>query len=1110
MASTEGGVPGISLLYVDDEPELLGICKLYLEKNGEIIVNTAESADIALEMIRTHSYDAIVSDYQMPGMDGIAFLKYLKAGGDTTPFIIFTGKGREEVVIEALNEGADFYIQKGGKPKAQFAELSNKIRYAVSRRRAEESLRKSEEKYRHVIEASDEAIVVVQDRLLKLVNHQMVQLSGYLEQELQSMSFPTLFHPDDRAMIVGRCQDQANNGNAPANSAFRLIGKDGSTRWIEISVAEVDQDGSSATCIFLKDITGRRQAEEALKQSQLCLGEAMDLARLANWEFDVTTGTFTFNDRFYALYGTTAEIEGGYQMPAEVYTRKFVHPDEQDVVGNEVNKAIHTTDPDYLSQVEHRIIRRDGEIRHILVRFRITKDDNGRTVKTHGANQDISDRKRSEEALMRSESRYRALFLGAAEGILVADSEKRRLISANPAMCRILGYSNEEILSMGLEDIHPKEDFFRIMDEFAALVRREKTLAEDIPCRRKDGSVIFTDVVLSQGIIDGKMCNIGFFTDISERKEAVKLMRVNEERLRSITTTIPDLILMLDPQLIITYINRTITLDRRQLCGKSVFAFIPEAYHPAATACFKKVLETGKMSIYGTEHHFADGSTRYFESTVAPVIYDGEVNALVINARDITEKRYAEAALRESTKLYGMLAESSPDMIYLVDREGVIQYVNSRASQAFMRDPADLIGQRTGLIFPPEVARHYMEEINLVLRTKKPRFIETLEQYTKEERWISTRLIPITGSDSEVIQVLGISTDITERKQAEEALRESEEKYRGIFAAESDGIVVFDRDTGIIIDCNDAFPHLHGYRKDEVIGRLKTVISAGPEATRATTGEGKVHIPVIYHKRKDGSVFPVEINTNSMDLHGRDVIIATVRDITKRTQAEEALTLTSRKLTLLSSITRHDILNQLMALDGCLGLLHEEVPDPALQDYFMGIQTASTRISAMIHLTKEYEQIGIKTPAWQDSRALVANAAKEIPLGHTIVKNELPADTEVFADPLIRKVFYNLMDNAVRHGGKITTIRFFMEEGDDVHLIVCEDDGLGIPGEEKERIFERGFGKNTGMGLFLSREILAITGITICETGEPAKGARFEIIVPDGTLRHGGELHEST
>ena len=158
----------------------------------------------------------------------------------------------------------------------------------------------------------------------------------------------------------------------------------------------------------------------------------------------------------------------------------------------------------------------------------------------------------------------------------------------------------------------------------------------------------------------------------------------------------------------------------------------------------------------------------------------------------------------------------------------------------------------------------------------------------------------------------------------------------------------------------------------------------------------------------------------------------------------------------------------------------------------------------MIQFTKEYESIGVNAPAWQDCRTVVDTAAKQAPLGKIVVKNDLPVGTEVFADPLIVKVFYNLMDNAVRYGGKITTIRFFIDKREGDQIIVCEDDGDGVVAEEKEKIFERGFGKNTGLGLALAREILDITGITIRETGEPGKGARFEMTVPKGAWRRTG------
>ena len=210
-----------------------------------------------------------------------------------------------------------------------------------------------------------------------------------------------------------------------------------------------------------------------------------------------------------------------------------------------------------------------------------------------------------------------------------------------------------------------------------------------------------------------------------------------------------------------------------------------------------------------------------------------------------------------------------------------------------------------------------------------------------------------------------------------------------------------------------------------------------------------------------------------------------------------------RKLNLLSSITRHDINNQLTVLMGYLEILQMGQHGTSSDEYLRKAATAAQRISTMIQFTKTYESIGVKAPVWQDIRSLAGTAAQEVQLGRVMFINDLPAATAVFADPLTAKVFYNLMDNAVRYGGKITTIRLSVEERDGFAAIVCEDDGYGIPGGEKERIFERGYGKNTGLGLFLAREILNITGMTIRETGEPGNGARFEITVPGDSFQAG-------
>ncbi len=212
----------------------------------------------------------------------------------------------------------------------------------------------------------------------------------------------------------------------------------------------------------------------------------------------------------------------------------------------------------------------------------------------------------------------------------------------------------------------------------------------------------------------------------------------------------------------------------------------------------------------------------------------------------------------------------------------------------------------------------------------------------------------------------------------------------------------------------------------------------------------------------------------------------------------------NKKLNLLTSITRHDILNQLTAVQGYLDLAREESGVPEVVSGLLAkAYRASERTVQMITFTREYQQIGIQAPVWQEIGVLIASAAENIAPGPVKVENRIPPGVSIYADPLVGKVFYNLLDNALRYGEKITTITFSAYEEGGTLVILCEDDGVGIQAEEKEKIFGRGYGKNTGFGLFLSREILTITGIGITESGEPGKGARFEITVPRGEYRSG-------
>ena len=395
----------IRILYVDDEAELLNLGKDFLEKDGEFSISTAASAGEARALMTSGNYDAIISDYQMPGEDGITFLKSVRSSYTDIPFILFTGRGREEVVIEAINNGVDFYLQKGGDARAQFAELAHKIRHAVTRHKdaakrkiAEDALRESEAKFSRLFQSSPvvQALVDIADNSYADVNDAFVRSTGYSREEVIGRSPESLgiyVDAGSREQITA----ELRNGSEVSAREVRFRRKDGEVRTCLFSVAVITMGGRPYSLSSVEDITRRKAMETELRENKQLLEKALDLAHMANWERDGQTGVFTFNDRFYALYGTTAEQEGGYRKTFDAYIQEFVHPEDRDRVLEEVRK-VRRDSHTYTLFIEHRIVRRDGAVRVITVRTKGKYDAKGNIVQIYGVNQDITDQRKTAPA----------------------------------------------------------------------------------------------------------------------------------------------------------------------------------------------------------------------------------------------------------------------------------------------------------------------------------------------------------------------------------------------------------------------------------------------------------------------------------------------------------------------------------------------------------------------------------------------------------------------------------------------------------------------------------------------------------------------------------------
>jgi PAS domain S-box-containing protein len=266
-----------TVLFVDDEPVLRDVSKRFLEKDKDLAVETCASAKEALALLKKKKFDVIVSDYEMPVTDGIVFLKQLRGEGNTTPFIIFSGKGREEVVIEALNNGADFYIQKGGDPKAQFFELKNQIQHINQRKRAEAALMQSEARYRLITDNMSDAVWLMDKKFrLTFISPSSERRRGFSQRELLEMPFERHLTPESRT-IFGQFftenfpEDRMEQKDLPLSATTELafLMKDGSTYWAETTLSLI-RDGMGKPFGYVgmaRDITERGRAEDRILSS---------------------------------------------------------------------------------------------------------------------------------------------------------------------------------------------------------------------------------------------------------------------------------------------------------------------------------------------------------------------------------------------------------------------------------------------------------------------------------------------------------------------------------------------------------------------------------------------------------------------------------------------------------------------------------------------------------------------------------------------------------------------------------------------------------------------------------------------------------------------------
>ena len=527
---------------------------------------------------------------------------------------------------------------------------------------------------------------------------------------------------------------------------------------------------------------------------------------------------------------------------------------------------------------------------------------------------------------------------------------------------------------------------------------------------------------------------------------------------------------------------------------------LPAHLHPGSLSAFRSAVAALERGDEVPVQEFLlarpDGSTLPVGAAVA-VVRDGAIEHLWILS-DVSGQKMIEEARRRSEERYRELTGNISDAFLALDQEDRIISWNRVAANLSGHPGEEVIGKSIYDVYPELRTEEVVGFFREVRETGRPGMSECRFHVGGRDHAFEVRAVPTREGISIYIR------DITDRRNAEEALRKSEERYRAIVENQTE--MIYRRlPDGTITFANDAYCRSIGIPPGDLVGRrYAPAIPADDQARiqKSLHSLTPAH-PVLAVEHRvvmpDGEIrWQQWTHMAFFDETGSLVEYQSVgRDTSAARMAEEALRLANKKLNLLSDVTRHDTLNRLNVLTGYIDLSREETKDPDLQEYYRKEEEVIREIRRYMVFTGEYREIGVAAPIWQDVGRIAREAAAGLDMGEVAVEVQV-ADIEVYADPLIVQVFANLIDNSLRHGGGVARIRISARESDRGVTIIYEDDGIGIPLAEKEDIFKRGF------GLFLAREILSITDLSLRETGRPGEGARFEIGVPRGYYRFTG------
>ena len=773
----------------------------------------------------------------------------------------------------------------------------------TERKLTEEKLKESESRFNRISANANEVIFKIntQKQSYELITENVVNILGYSAQEFYN-------NPALGKQII--CEDDIIRVELLWNNMLKygisqqfecsMIHKSGKVVWLHQNNVIVKDDEGVITAIegSFYDITERKQAEEALRESEERLNQAQAIGQVGAWDWNPNTGNLIWSEETFSILGLSSQKD----TPSFELFLDLIHEEDRQDIEQAVEAALRDGQP---YDVDCRIVRRNGSECVTNARGKVLFDDGGKPIQMIGTFQDITERKLAEDALRKSEIQFKNLFNSNRDGyiIVMGDGE---ILDANPRLSDMLGYSKDELIKRNFWKLTPEKwSEWELNVQGKKLLEQSYTDLYEKEYIRKDNSVFPVEIqafILEKGK-DIESTKIGAFVrDITERKQAEKALIDSESNLRQIIDLVPHFIFVKDEVGKFQIVNKAVAVAYgvtvEDIKGKYDMDF---ASNKNDAAIFIKddleVINSGKQKFI-PEEQITDskGNIRFLETTKIPFNTSITEKRTILGVSvDITERKMSEERIKQQNIFLNHVLESLSHPFHVINVEDYTIELSNSALGEINVDQKPTCHKYAHNNDEPCGSFEHPCPLEIVKKTKKSCVVEHIHFDKNGEKInVEMQAYPIFDKAGNVVQMIEYSIDITERKKAENALKSSEDRLSIIFESAPDAYYMNDL-KGSFIDGNKAAEELLGYKKEELIG--KSFLNLKLISPQQTVLASKLLVKSLMGKptgpdefllnRKDGSQISAEIRTYPVLIENKTVILGIARDITKRKQAEE-------------------------------------------------------------------------------------------------------------------------------------------------------------------------------------------------------------------------------